>query len=477
MSTSRKSYSELAAEAIEDKRLKRNLNMIQEKIGKNVFAFWENEENRKWRDRVKERRLRTLDHLDILLAQLASKVEDNGGKVYFAQTAEDATSYISELANKHDVKHVVKGKSMTTHEIGLDQALEGMGIEVLETDLGEYIVQLAGDTPSHIIAPCIHMNKEQIADLFHEKLEMERSDDPETLTLEARNVLRKKMLAADMGITGCNLACAETGQISLVSNEGNIRMATTVPKVHVAVMGMERLVPTLKDHCDTVQLLTKSAAVQDISTYLSFIGAPETLDNGDGPQEFHLVIVDNGRSKILGDEDFKEILCCIRCGACLNACPVYGRIGGHSYNANYPGPIGAVISPLLEGVNKHADLCKGETLCGACKDICPVNNDIPRMLLALRKNLANGSEYWNVKKQSRVEGYGWSIFGYVTTKPGVYRTLLKIGRVALKPFGKKGGYIERMFGPAAGWTKNRDLPPMAERTFKERWQSRTRKSN
>ncbi len=468
-----KSYKELASRAIEDKRLKENLKFIQQRIGKGTFAFWEDERNSQARERVKEQRLSSLRHLDVLLAELARKVREQGGKVYFAATAEDATAYIAKVARDHQVKRVVKGKSMTTHEIGLHSIFEEMGIEVLETDLGEYIVQLAGDSSSHIIAPCNHMNKEQIADLFHNKLGMEKTDDPELLIKKARMVLRKKMLSAEMGITGCNLACAETGQICLVSNEGNIRMATTVTKVQVAVMGMERVVPTLQDLCDTLQLLTMSAAVQDISTYVSFIGAPEPAGRGDGPQEFHLVVVDDGRSKILGDEEFREILCCIRCGACLNACPVYGRIGGHAYNSAYPGPIGAVISPLLDGVNKHADLCQGETLCGACRDICPVSMDIPRMLLALRKHLANGSRYWNTEKESRIESYGWWIFGYASAHPGVYRALLKIVRLVLRPLGDKDGWIERMFGPAAGWTKYRDLRPLARRSFRERRQKIT----
>lgn len=472
MIASDKSYRELAAAAIQDEQLRDNINFIQQRIGKGTFAFWEDEGNRQWRTRVKEQRERSLEHLDILLATLAEKIRNRGGNVYFAKTADDAVAYIGKVAREHDVKRVVKGKSMTSHEIGMHPVLEDMDTEVLETDLGEYIVQLAGSAPSHIIAPCTHMNKEQIADLFHEKLGMEKSVEPEVLVREARNVLRKKLLSADMGITGCNLACAETGQICLVSNEGNIRMATTLPKVHVAVMGMERVVPTLQDFSDTLQLLTMAAAVQDISTYVSFMGGPETTDNGDGPEEFHLVIVDNGRSKILGDGEFREILSCIRCGACLNACPVYGRIGGHAYNANYPGPIGAVISPLLEGVNRHADLCTGETLCGACKDICPVSNDIPRMLLALRRTLAQGSEYWNTSRHSRTEGYGWGVFGYVTAHPGLYRTLLKIGRLAMKPFAGTDGWTKKLFGPAAGWTKHRDLRPMARRSFSERWKQR-----
>ena len=320
---------------------------------------WAELEDQQMRKRVKKMRMHTLSHLDLVLEELAKNIRKRGGSVHFAETAEDAVRFTTEIAKKNNVKRVVKGKSMTTMEIGLDQALETDGIEVVETDLGEYIVQLAEDKPSHIIAPCIHLDRKNIGRLFRDKLGIDYSEDPPTLTRAARKALREKLLNADMGITGCNLACATTGHISLVSNEGNIRMSTTMPPVHVAIMGMERVVATLTEHRETLQLLTRGAALQKLSTYVSFIGGPAPSGSGDGPREFHLVIVDNGRSKILGDPEFREVLACIRCGACLNICPVYGRIGGHAYNSHYGGPIGAVISPLLDGINKHADLCRG----------------------------------------------------------------------------------------------------------------------
>lgn len=471
------SYRTRTFRAIQDVRLKESIGVIQERIGKGAMKFWDKGHNRDLRRRVKKNRMESLEYLDILLAELAKKIRKNGGKVFFASTAREAVEYTCRVAEKNGVKRVVKGKSMLTHEIGLDSELEKMGIEVLETDLGEFIVQLAGDKPSHIIAPCIHMNKTQISDLFNEKLGVKKTENPEELTRAARKILRQKMLSADMAVTGCNLACAETGQVSLVSNEGNIRMATTLPKVHVAVMGMERIVTTLKDHSETVQLLTQSAALQDISTYLSFVGRQSVAGSGDGPEEFHLVVVDNGRSKILGDTEFKEVLSCIRCGGCLNVCPVYGHVGGHAYNSVYPGPIGAVLSPLLEGVNKYADLCKGETLCGACKDVCPVENDIPRMLLVLRKHLANGSDYWNVKKQGRIEGWGWSLFSSLISRPFLYRLFVKSGRNLMKPFQKEGGWINSVPGFASGWTKNRALRPMASMTFYERWKQNQKKNS
>ncbi len=316
------------------------------------------------------------------------------------------------------------------------------------------------------------MNRKQIGELFAEKLGIDYTDDPPALTLAARKALREKLLNADMGLTGCNLACAETGHISLVSNEGNIRMATSMPKVHVALMGMERIVATLEEHRETVQLLTRGAALQKLSTYVSFLGGPSRENDPDGPKEFHLVIIDNGRSKILADPEFREVLACIRCGACLNICPVYGKIGGHAYNSPYCGPIGAVVTPLLDGINKHADLCKGETLCGACKDICPVQIDLPRMLAALRHKLAYGSDRWNTRQHNPAEAYAFNLWRLLVTRSSLYRIFLKISRILQRPFVKivkKNKMITRMAGVGSGWTDGRDLPPLAKKTFTDLW--------
>lgn len=283
---------------------------------------------------------------------------------------------------------------MVTGEIGLNPAFENRGIEVNETDLGEYIVQLAGEKPSHIIAPAAHKTRQQVGRLFEQKLGVPYTEDPPELTRIARKALREKFLTADMGISGCNLACAETGHMTVVSNEGNIRMAITLPKVHVAIMGMERVVPNLEDHDILFRLLSRGAAAQKLGGYVSYIGGPGGPEFPDGLEEFHLVILDNGRSRILADPKFREILCCIRCSACLNACPVYGKIGGHSYDSTYCGPIGAVLTPLMEGMNQAKDLCLGESLCGACKQACSVNIDLPRMLLELRYRLAYGDDQW-----------------------------------------------------------------------------------
>lgn len=463
-------YTKGAIKGIGSPTLQKSLVGIQSRFGKGALQLWEEMEDQEMRDRVKETRMRNLAHLDIILSELAKNVRKRGGKVYFAKDAEDACQYTLKVAKENEVKTIVKGKSMTSMEIGVDHVLENEGIEVVETDLGEYIIQLAEDSPSHIIAPCIHMDRNDIGELFTEKLGIEPTTDPPTLTMAARKALREKLISADMGLTGCNLACAETGQISLVSNEGNIRMATTMPRVHVALMGMERVVATMDEHRETVQLLTRGAALQKLSTYVSFNGGPRGKDDPDGPEEFHLVIIDNGRSKILGDPDFREALACIRCGACLNICPVYGKIGGHAYNKSpYCGPIGAVITPLFDGVNKHADLCKGETLCGACLDVCPVKNDLPRMLSTLRYKLAYGDNYWNVKQHKVLESYTFLGWQKAISHPAAYKAMIKAVRLFQKPFIGENGMIQRMTKYAAGWTDDRDLPPIAKQTFAEIW--------
>ncbi len=466
------SYTDEAVKGLSSSCLQRSLKNIQNRFGKGAMAYWETMEDGELRDKVKKKRMATLENLDVVLSLLADNVHKNGGHVYFAKTAEDANGYCLRIAKKNDVKIVVKGKSMTSAEIGIDEVLQKNDIEVIETDLGEYIVQLAEDKPSHIIAPCIHMDRHQIGKLFEEKLGIDYTDDPPTLTQAARKALRQKMLHADMGITGCNIGCAETGKISLVSNEGNIRMATTMPKVHLALMGIERVAATMADHQGMLQLLTQGAALQKLSTYVSYVGGPVKANDPDGPKEFHLVIIDNGRSKILGDEDFREVLACIRCGACLNICPVYGRIGGHAYNSPYSGPIGAVITPLLYGINEYADLCKGESLCGACLDVCPVKNDLPRMLLTLRQKLAYGDKKWRVRQHKPAEAFVFKIWRILISSGWMYRLALRSARLFQKPFVSKSGMISKMFGPAGKWTKDRDLPPLASKSFSERWKKR-----
>lgn len=466
------SYSDKAREGLNNTTLQKSLKKIQNGFGKGAMNYWQSMADSRLRSRVKDRRMQTLLHLDIVLAELAATIRQRGGHVHFAPTADSAVQYTLDVARANDVKLIVKGKSMTSAEIGIDSALEDAGIEVVETDLGEYIIQLAQEPPSHIIAPCIHMDKEQIGRLFTEKLGVEYTDDPPTLTRIARKTLREKLLNADMGITGCNFACAETGHVSLVSNEGNIRMATTMPRVHVALMGLERVAATFEEHRNLLQLLTRGAALQKLSTYVSFTGGPRQAGDPDGPEEFHLVIIDNGRSRILGDPRFQEVLACIRCGACLNICPVYGRIGGHAYNSPYCGPIGAVVTPLLNGVNNHADLCKGETLCGACKDVCPVENDLPRMLSELRHLLAYGDQQWQVAPHNRIEAFGFSWWKRLISSRRLYDLALGAGRLLQRRLSRSSGMISALPGPAAKWTRDRDLRPIAKHSFGHIWRQR-----
>ena len=356
-------YRRTASEAIKDQTLQQALSKMQARVIPTIDdAYKSLPEGADLRLKGHEIRERAINQLDTLLPALAKKIRENGGHVFFAQTAEEATEYCLSVARENHVKTVVKGKSMLSDEIGLNPVLEADGIEVSETDLGEYIVQIAGESPSHILAPAIHKTRKEIAALFTEKLGIPYCEDPQTLTQAARKALREKFLNADMGISGCNLACAQTGHITTVSNEGNIRMSTTLPKIHIALMGMERIVARLEDHDALFRLLATGAASQNMAGYVSYIDGPRRPEQLDGPDQFHLVIVDNGRSKILADPEFREVLCCIRCGACLNVCPVYGKIGGYAYGYPYSGPIGAVITPLLVGIDRAKDLPLGESL-------------------------------------------------------------------------------------------------------------------
>lgn len=468
------SYTEGARRGLANESLQKNLKKLQNGFGRGALEHWADMADPGLRDRIKQKRMDTLENLDVVLTVLADKIIENGGHVYFAKTAEDAADYCLEVARKNKVKSIVKGKSMVSAEIGVDALLQREGIEVLETDLGEYIVQLRGELPSHIVAPSVHLNRHQVGELFEEKLNIDYSDDPPTLTQAARTALRQKMLHADMGITGCNIACAETGRISLVSNEGNIRMTTTMPGIHVALMGIERVAATMEDHQSILQLLTIGATQQKLSSYVSFTGGPSPDGDPDGPDEFHLVLIDNGRSKILGDSEFREVLACIRCGACLNICPVYGCIGGHAYGAVYSGPVGAVVTPLLYGINKHADLCKGESLCGACLDICPVKNDLPRMLLALRHKLAYGDDNWQTKPHKPAEAITFKVWRKVVSNSVFYRLTLGALTLLQRPFVSKNGMISKIIGPAGAWTNDRDLPPLAKQSFHKRWKRKKR---
>ncbi|WP_022663659.1 LutB/LldF family L-lactate oxidation iron-sulfur protein [Desulfospira joergensenii] len=463
-------YIESASQALKDQTLQSALANVQGRLGPGTAAAYRNlAEGPDLRLKAHEIREHAVNNLDILLETLAGNIRSNGGKVFFARTARNAVDYCLDLAKTFKVSQAVKGKSMVTEEIGLNPAMEAAGMEVNETDLGEYIIQLAGEHPSHIIAPAIHKTRQQVGKLFSEKLDIPYTENPPELTHAARKALREKFLSADMGISGCNLACAETGHITLVSNEGNIRMSTTLPRVHVAVMGMERVVANLEDHEILFRLLSRGAAAQKLGGCVTYIGGPGGPEFPDGPEEFHLIILDNGRSRILADPEFREILCCIRCSACLNACPVYGKIGGHAYGSTYCGPIGAVLTPLMVGINRAKDLCLGESLCGACQQACSVNIDLPRMLRELRARLADGDPDWDVTPVSRTEKGVYRAWAFLVNHPGLYRLFLKLGALGQKIFPKNKEMISSMPGPAKGWTQTRDIPPIAKTPFRDQW--------
>jgi len=463
-------YVAEAKKAIKNRVLQAALADLQHRFGRGTAESYHRlPEGPGLRLKAHEIRMKTIENLDVVLETLAANIQKNGGQVFFAKDGQAAVNYCLEVANRHKVRRVVKGKSMVSEEIGLNHALIDAGIDVSETDLGEYIIQLAGETPSHIIAPAIHKTRNQIGRLFADKIGIPYNNDPPKLTWAARKALREKFLAADMGTSGCNIACAETGHITTVSNEGNIRMSTTLPRVHMAFMGMERVATRLEDHDILLRLLCRGAAAQNMATYVSYIGGPRSANQADGPQEFHLVILDNGRSRILADEDFREMLCCIRCAACLNVCPVYAKIGGHSYGYAYCGPVGAVVTPLLVGINRAKDLCQGETLCGACQDICPVNIDIPRMLLAMRAKLAEGDSAWGVTPADRKEKFLFQAWSWMIRNRGLYDVAVKLAATGQKLFTQKDGMIRRLPPPMHGWTKGRDIRPLAKESFIQSW--------
>jgi L-lactate dehydrogenase complex protein LldF len=339
--------------------------------------------------RARAARLRALSRLPELLEQLEENASAAGVRVHWAADAAEARAIVAGIAKDEGVRIAVKGKSMITEEIGLNPALQAQGVEVWETDLGEFIVQLAGEPPSHIIAPAVHKSRADVAELFAEKLNLHGQSIPE-LTLLARRALREKFLAADMGITGANMAVAETGSVILVENEGNIRMSTTCPRVHVAVMSLEKVAATMEDAADVLRVLPRSATGQKMSSYVSVLTGPRREGESDGAQRMHLVILDNGRSRVMADPVLREALACVRCGACLNVCPVYQTIGGHAYGWVYSGPIGSLLSSMLLPPEHTRDLPYGCTLCGACKRTCPLSIDHPKLMLALRQAASCG---------------------------------------------------------------------------------------
>jgi L-lactate dehydrogenase complex protein LldF len=420
-----------------------------------------------------------LGKLDIYLEAFADNAEANGAKIHWAADAKEACSIVTALVKERGAEMVVKSKSMLTEEIHLNAALEKEGIEPVETDLGEWIIQLAGETPSHIVVPAIHKTKAQIAELFAEKVGTDREADVDELTATARRILRQKFAEATVGISGVNFGIAETGSILILENEGNVRLTTSLPKTHIAVMGIEKLLPKFSDLAVFLELLPRSGTGQRLTAYQSIITGTKRDTNDEGPDELHIVLVDNGRSKMLSHPVTRQSLACIRCGACLNACPVYQSVGGHAYGAVYPGPIGAVITPQLEGLARAKQLPYASSLCGACREVCPVKIDIPELLLHLRAEITEGTANGIAANESvtrrRGESIAFKIYGGMWKTPGRYRLFQKIARIGQRlvardgKIGKVSGILASTAPPLGAWTAWRDAPAVAPVSFREMW--------
>ena len=425
-----------------------------------------------WREEARNIKIHTLDHLDYYLELLHDNVTAAGGQVHFAADSAEANAIVSHLAQSRGVKIATKSKSMVSEELELNPVLESLGVDVYETDLGEYIIQLAGETPSHLVAPALHKSKEDVAELFTEKLGIPYSEDIEVMAAAARVALRDKFMEADLGISGANFVVAETGTLVIVTNEGNGRLCTSAPRMHIGITGMEKVIPSMQDLAIFLRLLPRSATGQRISSYVSMVTGPRRGDDEDGPEEFHLILVDNGRSRMLRDPKLREALYCIRCGACLNICPVYQRVGGHAYGWVYPGPIGAVVSPVLTGLKEAKALPQASSLCGACREACPVKINIPRMLLELRHRTAE-SENPEERASSRSERFLAGAYGKLMSSPERMGMAAGIGRIAQKVLPgmpKRDGWIRRAPLPLLSqWTRARDLPPLPPKSFREIW--------
>ena len=410
---------------------------------------------------------RVLNDLEHWLLQFEQQATARGAIVHWAENGEDVNRIVAEIAARHGVRTAAKSKSMVSEECGLNDALELAGVKVMETDLGEYILQLAHEAPSHIVAPVVHKNKEEISDLFAEKHHLPRKTGIAELCREAREVLRPAFLNADMGISGGNFLVAETGSVLIVTNEGNGRLVTTLPRVHVAITGIEKVVPTLEDVTTLVRLLPRSATGQSITNYVSVLTGNKNKEDHDGPEHFHIILLDNGRSGLVGSE-VQEMLRCIRCGACMNHCPVYQNIGGHAYGWVYPGPMGSILTPLLGGMQNAPDLPNASTLCGACGVVCPVKIPLPDLLRKLRERQMESG------MKSRQETFMLKAWAWLALHPKIYAMATGIGVKVMSLMGGKEKLIHTLPG-TGGWTDGRDFPAPSGQTFRELYKSGVRK--
>jgi L-lactate dehydrogenase complex protein LldF len=455
------SFPKAARQSLRDTQLRANLGRatrtIRDKRARVVEEVPDWEELREAGARIKDRAL--LD-LDAQLERLEAAVRAAGGEVHWARDGAEANRIVAGIAHWHGVGEVVKVKSIATDEIKLNDALAAAGVAAVETDLAELIIQLGNDVPSHILVPAIHKNRAEIRDLFRRELDLpELTDEPTALTEAARVHLRRKFLDARMGVSGANFAVAETGTVCVFESEGNGRMCTTLPEVLVTVMGIEKVVPSWRDMEVFLQLLPRSSTGERMNPYTSLWSG---VRSGDGPGEFHLVLLDNGRTRALADRVGRQALRCIRCSACLNVCPVYARAGGHAYGSVYPGPIGAILTPQLVGVERAGSLPYASSLCGACAEVCPVKIDIPEVLVHLRAQVAAS------RPRLDPETLAMKALARTFSSRERYERAQRIGRVAQRPL-TRDGRISHAPRPLAAWTSSRDLPGVARQTFREWW--------
>jgi L-lactate dehydrogenase complex protein LldF len=464
-------FPEAARIALADTQLRRNMGKATRTIrGKRAAVVDEMPDWEALREAGRAIKERTLRHLDRYLVELEDSVRKAGGHVHWANDADEAKRIVAEIARAHSAREVIKVKSLTTDEIGLNAELEAAGVEVTETDLAELIVQLAQERSSHILVPAIHKNRSEIRELFLRTLHAEGlTDEPRDLARAAREHLRRKFLRASMAVSGANFAVAETGTVCVVESEGNGRMCLTLPKVLVSVMGLEKVVPSWRDLEVFLQLLPRSSTGERMNPYTSLWTG---VAPGDGPSEFHLILLDNGRTRVLDDTRGRQALNCIRCSACLNICPVYERTGGHAYNSVYPGPIGAILTPMLVGEENAGSLPYASSLCGACYDVCPVKINIPEVLIHLRGRVVRHEQDRDARRgRLNPEELAMKVMAWIFRSPGRYEASQRLGRLGQKPL-LRGGAIERLPGPLAGWSAMRDTVPVASQTFREWWRSR-----